>query len=254
VHEWGDPEAPAVVCLHGVAGHGRRFRKLAQERLAARFWVVAPDLRGHGRSEWEPPWSLEAHLEDLLETLDRLGARPVVWIGHSFGGRLVIEATARGAVKRSVLLDPAIWIPPPIALERAEAARLDEWFSTVDEAIERRVVSSTLYGTPRELLEEEMADHLVPSEDGHLRYRYCTSAVVAAFGEMARPAPPFESLRVPTLLVRGIQSETVPDVLVDVYRDGLGDLFQLVDVPGGHTVFWDAFTETANAVDDFLVS
>ena len=34
LHEWGDPSAPPVVCLHGVNAHGRRFRRLAEERLA----------------------------------------------------------------------------------------------------------------------------------------------------------------------------------------------------------------------------
>jgi lipase len=252
VHEWGAADAPALVCLHGVAGHGGRFRKLAEERLAGRFRVLAPDLRGHGRSEYEPPWTLEAHLEDILETLERLGARPGVWLGHSFGGRLVLEATARGLVERAILLDPVIWIPPPMALERAERARLDESFGTAEEAIDRRVVTSNLRHTPRELLEEEMAEHLVRSHDGSLRYRFCPSAVVAAFGEMARPAPEFESLRIPTLLVRGLASDTVPDVFVEVYRDGIGSLLELVDVPGGHSVFWDAFDETADAVDAFL--
>jgi lipase len=252
VHEWGAADAPALVCLHGVAGHGGRFRKLAEERLAGRFRVLAPDLRGHGRSEYEPPWSLEAHLEDLAETLERLEARPRAWLGHSFGGRLVLEATARGFVEQAILLDPAIWIPPPIALERAEGARVDESFATVEEAISRRVAASGLHHTPRELLEEEMAEHLVASHEGRLRYRFCPSAVVAAFGEMARPVPAFEALRVPTLLVRGLASETVPDVFVEVYRDGIGDLLELVDVPGGHTVFWDAFDETADAIDSFL--
>ena len=50
MHEWGDPAAPAVVCVHGVTGHGERFKRLAEERWASRFRVVAPDLRGHGRS------------------------------------------------------------------------------------------------------------------------------------------------------------------------------------------------------------
>ena len=38
--EWGDPGAPALVCLHGVNAHARRFRRLA-ERLGGRFRVVA---------------------------------------------------------------------------------------------------------------------------------------------------------------------------------------------------------------------
>src|SRR6185437_11258012 len=69
-YEWGDPESPLVVCLHGVTGHGLRFRKLAEERLANRFRVVAADLRGHGHSTWDEPWSIAAHVEDLLETFD----------------------------------------------------------------------------------------------------------------------------------------------------------------------------------------
>ncbi|MGH3033109.1 MAG: alpha/beta fold hydrolase, partial [Gaiellaceae bacterium] len=63
VHEWGDASAAPLVCLHGVGGHGRRFRKLAEERLAAGHRVLAPDLRGHGRSGHDEPWTLEAHVE-----------------------------------------------------------------------------------------------------------------------------------------------------------------------------------------------
>ena len=69
VHEWGDPEAPPVVCLHGITGHGRRFRQLAEARLASRFHVLAPDLLGHGLSDWEPPWSIKAHLDGCTTCL-----------------------------------------------------------------------------------------------------------------------------------------------------------------------------------------
>jgi lipase len=69
VHEWGDPDAPTVVCLHGVSAHGRRFRKLAEERLAYHFRVLAPDLRGHGRSSYEPPWGIATQLADVIETV-----------------------------------------------------------------------------------------------------------------------------------------------------------------------------------------
>ena len=51
----GDGDGVPVVCLHGLTGHGRRFRRLAEERLSAHR-VVGVDYRGHGYSTWEPPW------------------------------------------------------------------------------------------------------------------------------------------------------------------------------------------------------
>lgn len=248
VHRWGDPDAPVVVCLHGVRGHGRVFAPLA-ERLE-RFHVVAPDLRGHGRSDWDPPWGLDRHVDDVVELLD--GHPPHAVVGHSFGGRLVMElrAQAPALVERAVLLDPAIWVPPPVALDRAERERTERVFATVDEAIEDRYVFSRLFSTPRELLEQEMEDHLV-AVDGGFGYRYSQSAVVAAFGELARVPPPQSSLRVPTLLVRGEQTDVVPVDLVDWYRE-IGDLLSVIEVPGGHSVLWDAFDETAGAITSFL--
>src|SRR5919206_3669132 len=132
LHEWGESAAPPVVCVHGVNAHGRRFRKLAEERLAERYRVLAPDLRGHGSSEWEPPWTIATHMHDLLETLDDAGVRDADWIGHSFGGRLVLElaAAAPDRVHRAVLLDPAIQVLPHVALNSAEDERRERVYDS----------------------------------------------------------------------------------------------------------------------------
>jgi lipase len=254
VHEWGATGAPPVVCLHGVTGHGRRFRRLAEERLTRRFRVLAPDLLGHGLSDWEPPWSIKAHLDAVLTTLDRLEVGAARWIGHSFGGRLVMELIARdrGRVERAVLLDPAIWVPPPVALERAEDERLERAFASHAEALAVRLAKGELLPHAQPLVEEDFRDHLVPDEGGLLRPRYLQSAVVTAFSEMASAPPDFSTLDVPTLIVRGELSSVTPDALVSLYRDGIGDLLEVVDVPGYHSPFWDAFDETADAVDLFL--
>jgi lipase len=249
LHEWGDPAAPALVCLHGVQGHGARFRKLAEERLAGRFRVLAPDLRGHGFSGWEPPWSLATHLEDVVETVRGAGVERGDWIGHSFGGRLVLELTEE-LVERSVLLDPAIRIRPSVALDLAEEERRGRTFETADEAVRARLESGRLFHTPRELLEEEMRAHLHAVEDGRLRPRYLPSAVVAAFGELALP-PPVPS-KVPTLLVVGERSYLVLPEQEEALRERLGGLLTTVRVPGGHNVLWDAFDATADAVEAFL--
>ncbi len=250
VHEWGDRDAAPIVCLHGVNAHGRRFRNLAEERLARRFRVLAPDLRGHGRSTWEPPWTLGRHVADVRETLDVCGVERATFVGHSFGGRLTLELTAAGLVERSVLLDPAVWVPPPVALQRAEALRADHVFATVDEALAQRRPLSPL--APRELLDEEFAEHLVTGEDGRLRFRYSQAAVIAAYGELAQPPPDWSLLQVPTLLVVGADTDVVPAAVVDALRFELGALLEVVAVPGRHIVLWDAFEETARAIERFL--
>ena len=249
VHEWGQPGLPVVVCLHGVLAHGRRFRRLAEERLGG-LHVLAPDLRGHGGSTWEPPWTIERHVEDVLELLGERGLERAPFIGHSFGGRLTLELTARGVVERSVLLDPAIWVPPPIALERAEEMRADRSWASVDEAVDARAPTARL--APRAALEEEMREHLVRSEDGRWRYRYSQAAVVAAYGELAQPPPEWEHVRVPTLLVVGAETDVVPEAMVEAVRDGLREYVQVLTVSGGHIPLWDAFDETASAVTRFL--
>ena len=249
LEEWGDPGDPRVVCLHGVTSHGRHFAKLAEAGLAG-FHVLAPDLLGHGSSPYEPPWSLDAHVDAIVETV---GVESAVLIGHSFGGRLAFEIAARAPklVPRLVLLDPAIFLPPEIALAAAENARQNRAYVSFDEGIDRRYDESQLRSAPRELLEEELAGHLVWSDDG-FRYRYCHSAVIAAYGEMASLPPPFESVRVPTLVVLGSTSYLPYDHLVDAHREALGGLLEVVYVDGGHTVLWDALDETAAVVRAFL--
>ncbi|MBA3380371.1 MAG: alpha/beta fold hydrolase [Actinobacteria bacterium] len=249
LEEWGPREAQRVVCLHGVTNHGRHFAKLA-ERLSS-FHVLAPDLLGHGSSPHEPPWDLEAHLDAIIDTV---GAAPAILIGHSFGGRLAFELAARASklVPKLVLLDPAIHVLPEIALFAAENARKDRAYVSFEEGVDRRYDESQLARAPRKLVEEELRGHLV-WEDGSYRYRYSQAAVVAAYGEMASQPPLFERVCVPTLLVLGESSYLPYDHLLDAHREALGELLEVVVVPGGHTVLWDALEETVSAVRRFLV-
>jgi lipase len=248
VHEWGDPGSPPIVCLHGVTSYGGRFHLLA-DGLADRYHVVAPDLLGHGRSDWEPPWDLDTHLANVLETAP---AGPAVWIGHSFGGRLAAEIAAREPhrVERVVLLDPALQVLPHVAFDMAELERGDAAFDSVDHAVQARYDSGRVLLAPKELVRASEVDHLEPGPDGRLRYRYCKSAVIAAWSIMASPPP--RPAEVPTLMVVGADSWLTLDEHADTYRAALGDGFTLVTVPGGHTVYWDALAETSEALAMFL--
>ena len=253
VHRWGHAEAPPVVCLHGVNAHGRRFRRLAEDRLVPSFHVLAPDLRGHGRSGWDPPWNLERHVDDLRETLAALDIGRCPWVGHSLGGRLILELAAEAPelIERVVLLDPAIQILPHVALDFAERERAERVYDSIEEAIEERLASGD--SIPVEPLEEEMREHLTLGWDGRLHFRYSQAAVVTLYGELARPAPPPQVLRVPTLLVHAERFGLVREDQLEEYRAALDGLLEVVPVPGGHIVYWEAWRETADAVARFLV-
>ena len=249
LHAWGDEAAPRAVCLHGVTSWGGHFAELARALPGTR--VVAPDLLGHGASPYEPPWDLEEHLAAVTATV---GDRPAAWIGHSFGARLAFELAARSpaAVERLVLLDPAIVIAPHVALFAAENARRERAYESFASAVDARYAESAVVDAPRALLERELRTHLSPGPAGRWRYRYSQAAVVAAYGALSTEPPPFESVRTPTLLVLGERSYVPYGHLLDAHASALGDLLEVVRVPGGHTVLWDALAETTAAIRAFL--
>jgi pimeloyl-ACP methyl ester carboxylesterase len=234
--------------VHGVSGHALRFRRLIEEHLADGYHVRALDLRGHGASGWEDPWTIPQHVEDLLETV----TRPATWIGHSFGGRLTVEVTARrpDLVERAILLDPALWVPPAEAEEIAEHELAKAPFDSVEDALEARM--GTVERAPRTFLEEEMRQHLVEQPEGGWFYHYSREVVATAYREMSTPPPPYELLRVPTLLVVAEHSKLVSAAEAERFREALGELLQVAVVPGGHIVLWDAYEETAAAIGAFL--
>jgi lipase len=252
VYEWGDPSAPSLVCLHGVTGHGLRFRRWAEERLASRFHVLAPDLRGHGRSSCDPPWSIPAHVADLRDTAAAFGIERATWMGHSFGGRLLLElaAVAPELVERVVLLDPAIHPLPHVSRDLAEHELTEPAFDSLEEAVAARIAASPT--NPREVVEEDAREHFEAGRDGRFRRRCFQAAIVTIYGDVAAEPPPPDTLRAPTLLLYAPAYGLVRDEQIAAYREALGDRLELVEVSGGHMVFWDAFDETADAVDRFL--
>ncbi len=112
--EFGNPAAPAVVCVHGLTRNGRDFDALA-EALAEKFHVICPDLPGRGRSGWleqsaqYQPASYVVALAHLLAALNK----PVAWVGTSLGGicGMMLAAAPGTPLTRLVLNDVGPHIP-----------------------------------------------------------------------------------------------------------------------------------------------
>lgn len=112
--EFGNPAAPAVICVHGLTRNGRDFDELA-EFLSDRFHVICPDLPGRGKSDWladglayQPPVYVVA-LAHLLAQLNK----PVAWVGTSLGGicGMMVAAAQNNPINKLVLNDIGPHIP-----------------------------------------------------------------------------------------------------------------------------------------------
>ncbi len=249
-HEFGDPTSDPLLAVHGVTGHGRRYRRLAEESLSHRR-TVAVDLRGHGRSTYDGPWSIPQHVADLVDTLDSYGLGAVDVVGHSYGGAIALAllVAAPDRVRRLVLLDPALAQSGEKTSQAATNTIDDPGWATVEQATIAR--NAGLGDEINPGVVEDIAEHLVEGQDGRFRFRFHKPAVVTAWGEVCTPLPD-EIHVVPALLVVADRAELVtPDIeagLVALF----GGQLDVVHLDSGHMLYWDRFDETAAAITSFL--
>jgi len=114
---WGDPAAPKRFLIHGWMDVGASFQFLV-DAFAREAFVIAPDLRGFGRSEWQPQgyWFAD-YIADLEALLDAFAPGEAVdLIGHSLGGNIVMQyAGIRPQRVRSVVSLDGFGIPKEAA-------------------------------------------------------------------------------------------------------------------------------------------
>jgi lipase len=251
VHAFGPEDGPPVLVVHGVTNTGARYRRTAGQALADRR-VLAPDLRGHNRSTWDPPWDAGTHVRDLLDTLDAAGVERAPVVAHSFGGLLALRlaAAAPGRVERIALLDPAVALPPERAGREAEAARRDDGWAGREEALAARLALRPPHA--RETVEEDLATFLERGADGRWRLRYSRPAAVTAWSEMARPPPSLGGYPGQVLLLAALRADYVTEALRSSLRRDLGGRLAERGVDAGHMLFWDAPEELAGALRGFL--
>jgi len=87
----GEEHLPAVLLVHGSALSSAVWRASGYVKALSRdFWVIMPDLRGHGRSDAphdEDAYAMDGIVGDLLAVLDAAKASRVHYVGYSFGAR-----------------------------------------------------------------------------------------------------------------------------------------------------------------------
>ena len=137
---------PTLLLLHGWPEYWRTWEPV-MERLADRFTLVAPDLRGFGESDKpDGPWGPEDHARDMLALLDALGLERVGLVAHDVGGSVTLQL-ARMAPGRLRALMLFGFSHPGIGARAGTPDRLNEiWY----QSFHQMPMAPALVGATRE--------------------------------------------------------------------------------------------------------
>jgi lipase len=241
-----------AVCLHGIESHGGRFIGLASR--IDRLRVVAPDLRGHGRSPRDGPWTMEQHVSDVTSLLAALPEPPVL-LGHSFGGLLAWEVarTAGGLASALVLVDPAI----SVSVEHArasmayESSYLGHSWADAREAFKFMAARHPPSGAWAAALDVAVA--VEAGADERLHPLIAPDAVPAAWAAMQEPLRTSDFGGPVLLLEAGRENgRFVSAAVVRQMREQLGDRLDHRVLDATHTITSDFPDLLASAVGEFL--
>jgi pimeloyl-ACP methyl ester carboxylesterase len=248
--EWGDPQAPPMVLLHGFMAHARTWDLFAPE-LARDYRVLAVDQRGHGDSDPAAEYGPELYVRDLEGFVRALHLPPFVLVGMSMGGRNAMLYAARHPelVQRLVIVDIGPEAPPPLP-PRPDAPQDPGVFDSPQQVAD---FLRALDPYPPEEYRQRVAAHSVRRrEDGKYVWKWHEGLL---WGPSPVEGDYWDTLRAiqcPTLVVRGAESPILPremaERMVRALRDG-----RLVEIPrAGHAVQEDNAPALVAAVREFL--
>src|SRR5712692_8704254 len=190
---WGDPQRPPLVLLHGGGQSAHTWQRVAG-RLSDRYYLVAPDARGHGDSGWAPDgaYTMTEFREDLRGMVQTLGFDRFVLVGMSMGGMTALGyAGTYGASLRGLVV---VDIAPDIQQEGRDRImgfmRGRDSFASLDEAVEYALAFN-----PRrspEALRHTLPRNLKTLPDGRLRWKW-DPAFMGNFGSAESAADHVES-------------------------------------------------------------
>jgi pimeloyl-ACP methyl ester carboxylesterase len=183
--EWGQPGArPSLLLLHATGFHARCWDQVVGA-LPPGLHIIAPELRGHGRS-YRPD-----SLGDWNETADEIAAfvaavcdRPVFAIGHSQGGYIAVTMATKNAsaFSQMLLVDPVL-LPPEFLAMRASMKVM----APADHPVARR---RNRWDGAAQMIAHFSARHPYDGWRPEVLADYCHYGLVAADGGFELACPP----------------------------------------------------------------
>jgi pimeloyl-ACP methyl ester carboxylesterase len=245
--DYGNPQAPPLLFLHGLSGHAHTFDLVAPQ-VAGRYHALSLDVRGRGESDWAPDgdYTFPAYLADVAGLCEALGIARITLVGTSMGGliAMMLAATRPDLVERAVINDIGPEIDP------RGLARIQSYISAAPESFPdeatllawfRENYPEMLSGLSEEELRAWAGYSVKPGPAGGYVWRMDRAVRRQSRPDTGAPPPPPVDLwalvpmvSCPVLLVRGAISDVLAQEVAERFVAGLAD-GRLVTVPGlGH--------------------
>jgi pimeloyl-ACP methyl ester carboxylesterase len=268
--DWGSDDKPAMLLIHGGRDHCRNWDWVA-ERLTDRYHVIAPDLRGHGDSDWATGGSYNElnYVYDIAQLVLQKKMAPVTIIAHSLGGSIGLlyagiypETVAKIVAIEGLGPSPEMLArmnATPVAervrsrfeARRASAGRIPRKYATIDEALARMKDENTH-------LSDAQARHLtihgaVQNEDGTYSWKFDNSVRLGGPAGLSveEQREVWGNITAPVLLVRGTESwasDPAADGRIKHFRNA-----RLVNIEqAGHWSHHDRLDVFMGHVEEFL--
>ena len=250
----GEPSQPSVILMHGGGQTRHSWGTAMRELVAQGFHAISLDARGHGDSDWSPDgdYKLAALSADLLAVIATLPSAPAL-VGASMGGATALYAvgTSPTPIARALVM---VDIVPRVESEGgakigAFMRANPEGFATLEEAAD--TVAAYYPHRPRPKDVSGLMKNLRKREGGRLFWHWDPRMLTPT----EKPEPPqfttqlldaCSGVHIPTLLVRGLNSDIVSESGIAEFKSRLPQL-EVFDVSGaGHMVAGDkndAFNE-----------
>jgi len=264
--EWGPKTGAPILCLHGILDQGAVWGPVASRLAASGYRVVAPDLRGHGRSQHASPsgaYQLLDILADLDDLTNRLFDEPFTLVGHSLGAGLaaVLAAVRPSRVASLVLIEPPMFQEAAdrypadalsLQLDYLSSPAPHPVFPDVQAAADRlRQAAPAL--SPEFAL--QLADRVTEPAGEGLRWRW--DPLLRTRSAMDVGPQQFRSLlgriSAPTVLVRGDASGFLNAEQAHAIREAISGSREVV-LPGGHNLTLDAPLPLAELIGEAAAS
>ncbi|MEO0452300.1 MAG: alpha/beta hydrolase [Pseudomonadota bacterium] len=270
--EWGDPNAPPLVLVHGGRDQKRSWDRVAG-RLAQTYRVFAHDLRGHGQSDLvtDGDYGVMDHVYDLASLVEHLGLETFTLLGHSLGGNITLRYTGLFPDKVEKLVAIEGLGPSPRMLAERQALSVTERLSNWME--QRRNVSDRAPRVMKDLneakgrmqaafthLPEDLIHHLTATgiktnPDGTVSWAYDPAGMGRSPSDISHEdfVELWRQITCPTWLVYGATSwASNPE------KDGRLEPFQKASVSvienAGHWLHHDQFEDFMSQLEAFLGS